>query len=710
MESVGVRRACHWLLGASISAVAVLGLAAGASAAIDDEQQSSWGLATEGDSRVVDRFDSLGWAVEEAGGFVFAGGKFLEVTNGDQTESQPFLAAFDRNTGTFVSTIRPDVGGPVLALEPSPDGALFVGGEMDEWNGVTIGALAKIDPATGDLWPAFSTRVFGGTSVIRDLSMGPDGWMYAAGTFTTASNNGNPGPVESVIRFDPISGAIDWTWVPETDGGAIWGVSRSYTEDVVYLAGWDDVRDGQIVVGLDSSNPDIVVWNDFDLNFGCCAHMYDVQATPSGTILAVGEQHGAYLFDESDDWAQIIGHTTSYDSRYQDSNERRGGDYQDIEMSSDGMTLYASCHCWGSHSTGIGFTPEYSSNLANSTGDHTGLVSATIAYNSVTGVRDMSFDPYMAGDSGGWGVLEASDGCIWIAGGINAVGPPGDQSAGRDLARLCDENYVPVNDLEPPATCLATIDGDLISVSWASAVGAVDYVVSRSVDGGSMNWRGVSATSPFVDTARSGTIVYQVQTRAASSLRSEPRTCMTEDVTPALTAPVECSATIDENGIAVAWDSVDVADEYVIFRTVDGGGQSWRGRVATTSFDDSLRSGELLYFVASRTNAGQLSDRTGCTTVDNTPVPEPVQAVASCAVTVVGDVATITWPAAVGADGATEYVVFRSVDGGNEFWRGRTSDLTLDDSLRAGEITYLVATKQGSETSNRTVCEPAVVG
>lgn len=710
MESVGIKRACRWLLGSSIAAAAVLGLATGASAAIDDEQRSAWGLATEGESRVVNTFDSLGWAVEEAGGFVFAGGKFLDVTNGQQTESQAFLAAFDRDTGAFVSTIRPVVGGPVLALEPSPDGALFVGGEMDDWNGVTIGALAKIDPLTGDLWPAFSTRVFGGTSVIRDLSMGPDGWMYAAGTFTTASNNGNPGPVESVIRFDPISGAIDWTWVPETDGGAIWGVSRSYTDDVVYLAGWDNVRDGQIVVGLDSTDPSIVVWNDFDLNFGCCNHMYDVQATPSGTVLAVGEQHGAYLYDESDGWNQIIGHTTSYDSRFQDSNQRRGGDYQDIEMSNDGLTLYASCHCWGSHSTGIGFTPLYSSNLANVFGTHTGLVSATVAYDSVTGVRDMSFDPYMAGDSGGWGVLEASDGCIWIAGGINAVGPIGDQAPGRDLARLCDENYVPVNDLEPPTDCLATIDGELISVSWATAQGAADYVISRSVDGGNMNWRGVSTTAPFADTARSGTIIYQVQSRAASTLRSDPRICDTEDVTPALTAPTDCSATINADGIVVAWTGSDVADEYVVYRSVDGGGQSWRGRVAVTSFDDTIRTGELVYFVASRTDAGQFSDRTECVTIDDRPEPEPVQPVASCLVSVADGLATVTWPAAAGADEATEYVVYRSVDGGPEFWRGRTSALTLDDTLRPGEITYLVATKQGNEASDRTTCEPVVAG
>lgn len=705
MKFSGAGRSIRWLVGASLAASAVFGFATSASAAIDDEQQAEWGLATKGPSRVIDRFDSLGWAVEEAGGFVFAGGRFLEVTNGQQTESQAFLAAFDRDTGVFVSTIRPDVGGTVLALEPSPDGALFVGGEMDEWNGQTIGALAKIDPATGDLVPGFTTRLFGDTSVVRDLSMGPDGFMYAAGTFTTASFNGVPGAVESVVRFDPVTGAIDWSWVPETDGGAIWGVSRSYTEDVVYISGWDNVRDGSIVIGVDSADPSIVVWDAFVMNFGCCNHMYDIQATPAGTVLAVGEQHGAYLYDESNNWAQIAGHTTAYDSRYQANSQRGGGDYQDIELSNDGTTLYASCHCWGSHSSGVGFTPTYSFDLANVTGTHTGRVSATIAYDSVTGVRDQTFNPYMAGDSGGWGVLEASDGCIWIAGGINAVGPPGDQTSGRDLARLCEEGYVPPNDLEPPATCLATIGVNDISVSWPGANGAADYVISRSVDGGTIYWRGVSAAAPFIDTLRGGTLVYQVQTRSAAGVRSDPTICSIEDETPTLTAPAECSATVNGNAIDVSWPTAAGADQYVIFRTVNGGAQSWRGRVATTTFVDTNRSADLVYFVASRSATGELSARTECTLVDNN---DPIMPVASCTVSVVGDVATITWTAAPGADAATEYIVYRSVDGGNEFWRGRTAVLSFDDQLRTGDITYLVATKQGSDTSDRTTCEPVV--
>ncbi len=708
MESFSPRcghAALRSLIFVLLGSCVLLGAAGTAGADIDDVQQSSWGLATEGPSRVVDRYDSLGWAVEEAGGFVYVGGKFLEVTNGQDVQAQAHLAAFDLDSGAWVSSIRPIVGGPVLALELSPDGGLFVGGEMDEWNGATIGALVKINPVTGELWPGFTTRIYGGTSAIRDLSMGPDGWMYAAGTFTTASANGNPGSVESVVRFDPVTGAIDWSWVPATDGGAIWGVSRSYTENVVYLAGWNNVKNGQTVVGLDSSDADVVVWDTFVLNFNCCNHMYDIQATPFGTVFAVGEQHGAYLYDEADDWAQIAGHVTSYDSRFQESSVRRGGDYQDIEMSSDGLTLYASCHCWGSHSSGVGFTPRYSFDISTVVGTPTGQISSTAAYDSITGTRDQSFLPYMAGDSGGWGVLEASDGCIWIAGGIDAVGPPGDQTAGRDLVRLCEEGYVPPNDLNPPGSCQAQISGATVEVTWPSAAGANDYVISRSVAGGTIYWRGVSATSPFIDSARSGTLAYQVQSRAANGDRSAPVDCVTEDVTPPLEAPPLCTATIEGGTVDVVWPVANGADEYVIYRSVDGGPEYWRGRTASTSFADSSRSGTLVYLVASRTNAGQVSVRTSCTTVDNNG---PIEPVAFCAVTAVGNDATLTWPEAPGVDAETEYIVYRSVDGGDRFWRGRVSVPAFEDTLRTGDVTYYVAVKQGVDLSVVTTCQPVV--
>lgn len=703
--------------GFALTSIGLIGLfsTSPSNAAIDDVQRTQWGLATFGQSNAIANFSALGWAVEEVNGIVYAGGNFLDVTNGNQTERQPYLAAFSVNSGVWHEAFAPDVGGPVLALERGPGGSLFVGGEMGDWNGQSLGALVKIDPVTGNPWPGWNTRVYGGTSVVRDLSLGPDGWLYVGGTFTTASDSGNPQSVANVIRVDPDTGAIDWTWIPETDGGAVWGVSASYTQPTVYIAGWGNVMNGEQVIGINSTDPSQVMWSGFQMNYGCCNHMYDVQATPHGTVLAVGEQHGAYLYDESDNMAQIIGHVTSYDSRYQASSSRRGGDYQDIELVGD--TLYASCHCWGSHSTGIGYTPQYRSNIALVGGTHTGLVSGVIAYDAATGVRDQSFNPYMAGDIGGWGVLEASDGCLWIAGGFNAVGPPGNQTAGRDLVRLCDEGFVPQAGIDPPASCLASFSGDTITISWDAVVGASDYVVYRTADGGNQNWRGRTVDLTFTDTNRDADLVYYVAARDAQGDATDRTLCTSEIVTPPaptpLLPPANCTATITGNTVSVAWDAAVEATEYVVYRSVDGGNQYWRGVTSDLVFADSNRDAPLIYYVASKSPDRERSERGICTTIDDDggdAQPVVVDPVDACTVTVVNapNEVLIEWDA-VDAIGA-QYIAYRSVDGGNWFWRGKTNDTSFGDTLRAGSIEYGVDVKVGSQKSERTFCTPQVQG
>jgi hypothetical protein len=690
------------------------------SAEIDGVQRTSWGLASSAPARTVDRFDALGWAVEEIDGVVFAGGKFQEVTNGVDTGAQPFLAAFAMSTGAWLPNFAPAVGGPVLALERSPDGALFVGGELDDWNGQEIGALAKIDPQTGEMWPGWNTRLYGGSSVVRDLSLGPDGWLYVAGTFDTASDANNPQTVDGVVRINPGSGEIDWSWIPITSGGSVWGVAASHTQPTVYLVGWDNVMNGQQVVGVSATDPSQVTWDSFAMNYPCCGHMYDVQPTPYGTVLVVGEQHGAYFYDENNGMALITSHATSWDSRYQDNGTRRGGDFQDIELVGD--RLYASCHCWGSHSSAVGPTVlPYSGDLANAGGTHTGLVSSVVAYDAQTGARDQGFNPYMSGDIGGWGVLAASDGCLWIAGGINAVGQPGSQAPGRDLVRLCDENGPTPPPVPAPATCLATVHGDTVTITWDSADQAVDYVIYRTVDGGNQSWRGRTTASPFVDNNRDAELAYFVAARDVAELKSDRTPCSSEvivDPPDPVDPPANCEATIDGDNIIVGWDGVAEAVEYVVYRSVDGGSQYWRGRTSDTTFADSNRDNQLTYYVAAKRADGERSDRAACQTTDETPPPVPVvvDPVPSC--TAVVDPADptraeISW-STVGPQGVDNvdplYVIHRSVDDGNRFWRGRSTGSTFTDDLRTGTIVYFVEVKAGNDRSDLTTCEPPIQG
>ncbi len=410
-----------------------------AEAELVGEQRTSWGLTTKGSSRTVANFSALGWGLESMNNQIFVGGNFLDVTNGNQTERQPYLASFDSSTGNWNSGFRPDVGGPVLALAASPDGGLFVAGEMRTWNGTRVGPLVKVDPQTGDIWPGWNTRLSGSTSVVREVSLEPDGNLYAVGRFTRANNGGNNQPVGSAIRLNPNTGQIDFSWLPQVNGGSVWGVSASRTENTVYLAGWFDSVNGtpNQVVGVSGTNGSQNTWTGFEMNFRCCDNMYDIEATEFGTVLAVGEQHGAYMYDENQNMQLIKSHITSYDSRFQASNSRRGGDYQEIERV--GNRLYATCHCWGQHSSSDASTPiPFTNDLADTSGTPTGSANSIIAYDAASGDRIESFNPPMSGTAGGFGVVGAPDGCVWVTGSFNTVGAGNARRPARDLVRLCE--------------------------------------------------------------------------------------------------------------------------------------------------------------------------------------------------------------------------------------------------------------------------------
>ncbi len=687
----------------SLMLLITLSTAVPANGELIGQQNASWGLSDFGNSNTVANFSALGWAVEESDSRMFVGGNFLNVTNGNTTEPQPYLAAFHVRTGVWDESFTPDVERPVLTMEATPDGGLILGGEIRNYNGQDVSSLVKIDPATGDIWPGWNTRIWGGTNVVREVSLEPDGWLYAAGSFTNASDGGAGQVVSNLIRMNPSTGAIDWSWTPSITGGAVWGVSASRTNSTVYVVGWftDAAGAASPAVGIDSNDPTSVTWDGFEMNYPCCGNMYDVEATEFGTVFVVGEQHASYVYDENQNMATITSHVTSHNTNYQDSNTRRGGDFQEIERV--GNRIYTTCHCWGSHSSYVGNHQLTQWDLAAGTGVHTGRVSSIIAYDIQTGARDQSFNPYMAGDVGGFGVKGASDGCLWVTGGINAVGEPGNQAPARDLVRLCDENATPTS-IEGPVSCTATPSGGTINVEWETVVGAVDYVIYRTVDGGNQSWRAKVAGASYADTTRAGELVYFVAAKGADDTRSEPTQCTSEpEIAPDISAPADCSVTIDGPSVEVEWASVEEAENYIVYRSFNGGQNWWRGKVSETLFSDTNRDGELAYSVLSEAADGTRSVLTSCVAGDPAAPDEPTP-VASCNTEVnVDDPAQVevSWSAAANVD---QYVIYRTVDGGSQFWRGRTTETTFVDTLRGGDTVYFVSTKLGSQFSERVTC------
>ncbi|MEZ5341958.1 MAG: delta-60 repeat domain-containing protein [Acidimicrobiales bacterium] len=278
-----------------------------ASAELTEEQSAPWGIKTELASSTIANWEALGWATEQVGGTMFVGGKFGETTNGSSTYSQPYVAAFDAGDGRFLSWWRPSVNAPVLALEASPDGALFAGGEFTTWNGAWTGNLVKLNPATGVPVAGFATKIFGPDAVIRDIKLESDGWLYVVGRFSYYNTGAGPAPATNVLRLNPTTGVVDSSWLPTTDK-AVWGVSTSKTRAEVYLAGWFTTVNGSAsargFAGVSSVTGALLHGRQtipYNQCVGCLANyrMYDVEATEYGTVFVGGEQHALYILDEA---------------------------------------------------------------------------------------------------------------------------------------------------------------------------------------------------------------------------------------------------------------------------------------------------------------------------------------------------------------------------------------------------------------------------
>ncbi len=102
-------------------------------------------------------------AAERVGQFLILGGTFTTIVlpNGSSV-SQPYLAAFDVDTGQLSTTFRPVLDRPVSVLEAGDQpGTVYAGGLFKTINGVTATRLAKLDVINGQLVGGFSASVNG---------------------------------------------------------------------------------------------------------------------------------------------------------------------------------------------------------------------------------------------------------------------------------------------------------------------------------------------------------------------------------------------------------------------------------------------------------------------------------------------------------------------------------------------------------------------
>jgi IPT/TIG domain/Domain of unknown function (DUF5122) beta-propeller len=150
-------------------------------------------------------------------GTVYAGGTFKKVTGpAGQTGAVLNLAAFNENTGVWISTFAPSVTNTagavkVSSLGISKDGTtLYLGGQFNTVDGQSVSNFAAVDATTGAFVPSVNIQANGAVNAIL---VGPN-LIYFGGAFSKV--NGEDRGHLAAINPD---GTLNEVWKPTTEAG-----------------------------------------------------------------------------------------------------------------------------------------------------------------------------------------------------------------------------------------------------------------------------------------------------------------------------------------------------------------------------------------------------------------------------------------------------------------------------------------------------------
>jgi hypothetical protein len=151
--------------------------------------------------------------IEVIGNRAIIAGTFTSIRNATGTAvAQPYLAAFNIDTGLLDTNFRPALSSYVNAVEASPNGqSLYITGNFNTVNGVAKRKFAKINPTTGAVDNAFTANLGArGTAIAVS-----DSWVYVGGFFNTVGNTSRG----LLAAVNPTTGALDAGFnIPITQG------------------------------------------------------------------------------------------------------------------------------------------------------------------------------------------------------------------------------------------------------------------------------------------------------------------------------------------------------------------------------------------------------------------------------------------------------------------------------------------------------------
>ncbi len=421
---------------------------------------SPWGVSglrgstsTEGNVEVQ--------AFTESGGRMYVGGNFRYVqrdADGAGRVEQPFLAAFDVETGEWVQSFRPVLNEQVRALATLPDGTVVAAGSFNRANNQPVGAIVALDPTTGATRPGWNltveNRTTAGVLNIRSLEVA-GGHLYLGGAFTHLFGGTAPNTVvyaRNAARVDLTSATPDRNWNPDLNGSVI-DLDGASDGGRVYAAGYFSTAKGAAAprvaalraapgAGLDGPawTP---TWSNRSRN-------YQQAVQQVGTRVYVGgAEHSLFGFD-----------TGSF-ARTSGNIMKKGGDLQAAET--DGDLLYASCHCsqWT-------YSGAYTWETLNSGWTQADTIKWLGVWDPASGDYQPDFVPNfsMRLGSGPWAIKVDSLGRVWTGGDIQTVRTGQGQRFSGGFARFQRTDSTAPG--TPANFRVASETADTVTLRWAA--------------------------------------------------------------------------------------------------------------------------------------------------------------------------------------------------------------------------------------------------
>lgn len=473
-----------------------------------------WGVAGldhTGES-LLEPWESPVLSLEVTDERVYVGGRFTTVQQGvvGAPVAQPYLAAFDRRTGVWVDTFRPQLDGRVWQVVATPVGLLVAGDFLSVGGVPGTSGLAMLDPVTGAVRTAWKANLrrestTGERALARSVAVSADA-VYVGGRFTHVTGGSwNEVRVTNAVKVRLSDGTPVTAWKPSVPSLTA-SMALSPAGDRIHLAGYFDRVNGNTAAAyfatLDATTAAVVPGQGAFQPSNASSQKYQLAVAEVGDSVVVGgAQHNLHQYRRADR-ALLRSHITLV-----------GGDSQALAVVRG--QVFAACHCFN---WSYADANQWPSPAGYSRVDP---VNGIRQFDPVTFEHATSFHPASMRSSdamdGVWALHGDRSDCLWFGGDVVRRSYSGDPVSDwiGNFGRFCPEDQtVPT----APSGLTATSADTSLTLRWAASAdpsGAPEYWVYR--DGRVV---GTTTGTSWTDTGRTGPATYAVRAVDAAGNRS----------------------------------------------------------------------------------------------------------------------------------------------------------------------------------------------